>query len=122
MERWTITEASDGRYRLHINHGGKPFWCMFDFTVRPAPGCDGVEFVLASDADPMSAEWFPHLHRGMLCGLDTARVHGRVWAGARVEVRKVHTHPIDTTARGCEFYGFNFVLDVLPCRGVRLSE
>lgn len=122
VERWTITEPSDGRYHLHINHGGTPYWCMFDFAVRPAPGCDGVEFALAADADSVSAEWFPHLRRGMLRGLATAREHGRVWAGARVEVRKVHTHPTDTTAVGCERYGFSFAFDELPHRGVQLPE
>jgi hypothetical protein len=95
---------------------------MFDFAVRPAPECGGVEIGLTADADPVSAEWFPHLRQGMLRGLETAREHGREWAGVRVEVRKVHTHPIDTTTRGCERYGFEFALDELPRRGVQLPE
>ena len=122
MERWTVAELSDGRYRLHINHGGTPFWCMFDFEVQPAPECGGVDVQLAADADSLSAEWFPYLRQGMLRGLEKAREHGREWAGVRVEVRKVHTHPTDTTARGCERYGFSFVLDELPRRGMQLPE
>jgi hypothetical protein len=81
-----------------------------------------VEIGLAGDADAVSAEWFPHLQQGMLRGLEAAREHGREWVGVRVEVRKVHTHPTDTTARGCERYGFEFALDELPRRGVRLPE
>jgi hypothetical protein len=122
VERWTIAEPSDGRYRLHINHGGTPYWCMFDFAILPAPDRVGVEFALAIQADSVSAEWFPHLHRGMLRGLETAREYGREWVGVRIEVRRVHTHPTDTTARGCERYGFSFVLDELWSRGVQLPE
>jgi hypothetical protein len=122
VERWTIAEPSDGRYRLHINHGGRPDWCMFEFAVLPAPASSEVEVGLAADADPASAEWFPHLRRGMLRGLAAAREHGRKWAGARVEVRKVHTHPVDTTAHGCERYAFTFVVEELPARGVRLPD
>jgi hypothetical protein len=58
----------------------------------------------------------------MLRGLEADRELGRVWSGVRVEVRKVYTHPTDTTARGCERYGFSFVLDELPYRGVQLPE
>jgi hypothetical protein len=122
VERWTISEPFEGRYRLHINHGGRPYWCMFDFAVRPVLGCGGVEVGLAADADAASAYWFPYLRQGMQRGLETARKHGREWVGVRVEVRKVHTHPTDTTVRGCERYGFSFVLDELPSRGVQLLE
>jgi len=94
---------------------------MFDFAVLPAPECSAVEVWLAADADPVSAEWFPCLQRGMLRGLATAREHGREWFGVRIEVRKVHTHPTDTTARGCESYGFSFALDELPRRGVPIG-
>jgi hypothetical protein len=95
---------------------------MFDFAVSPAPECSGVEVGLAADADPESVKWFPHLRRGMLRGLETAREHGREWVRVRVEIRKVHTHPIDTTARGCDRYGFGFALDELPHRGVQLLK
>jgi len=122
VERWTVAEPSDGRFRRHINHGGTPYWCMFDFAVLPAPECCGVEVALADDADPVTAEWFPHRRRGILRGLEVAREHSREWAGARVEVRKVHTHATDTTARGCERYGFEFAVDELPRRSVRLPE
>jgi hypothetical protein len=91
---------------------------MFDFSVRHAPECGGVELGLAADADAVSAEWFPHLRQGIVRGLETAREHGREWDGVRVEVRKVHAHPINTTARWCERYGFEFALDELLRRGV----
>lgn len=122
MERWTIAKPSDGRYRRHINHGGAPYWCMFDFAVRPVPDCGGVGVELAADADPVSAKWFAHLRQGILRGLEAARAHGREWAGMRVEVCKVHAHPTDTTPLGCERYGFTFVHDELPHHGVQIAE
>jgi hypothetical protein len=122
VERWTIAEPSHGRNRLHINYGGRPYWCMFDFAVVPAPGTDGVEVGLAADADAASAEWSPHLRRGMLRGLEADREQGREWVAVRVEVRKIHAHPVDTTVRGCERYGFTFILEELPARGVPLPE
>lgn len=122
MEQWTIAEPSDGRYRRHINFGGKPYWCMFDFAVLPAPECCGVEFVLASDPDPVSAEWFPHWKSGMLRGLETAREHGREWTGTRIEIHEVHTHSIDMTVLACERYGFSFVLDELPRGGMQITN
>jgi hypothetical protein len=30
VERWTIPQLIGGRFRLHINFGGRGFWCMFD--------------------------------------------------------------------------------------------
>lgn len=121
MESWTIAEPSEGRFRLHINFGGTPFWCTFDFVLRPAQECDGVEISLAANADPLSLEWFPHLRLGMLRGLEAAHDKGREWVGGKVEITKIHTHPTDTTARGCERYGLEFVLIELPQRGIQVT-
>lgn len=122
MERWTIAEPFDGRYRLHISFGGGGrFWCMFDFAVHPEPGTAGVEVELGAGADAASVEWFPHIRAGMLRGLQSERERGREWVGIRVEVRRVHTHPLDTTSNGCEYYGFHFVYGELPPHGVRLD-
>lgn len=122
MRRWTMTKPTEGQYRLCINHGGKPFWCMFDYAVLLAPECDGVEIGLANDADAISAEWFPHLQRGMLQGLARLHESDDELFGMRVEIRKIYTHLTDTTARGCESYGRSFVWDVLRCGSVQIPE
>jgi len=122
VERWTVTESFAGRHRPHIVHGGKPYWCMFDYAVSPVPECDGVEVCLAAGADEGTAEWFPHIRRGILRGYEAARNHGREPVGIRVEIRKVHTHPIDTTAPGCERYGYSFMVDLVQHRCVKLPE
>lgn len=119
MERYTVTESFEGRYRLHLNQGGAPMWCMFDFAVYPAPPCDGFVIELVSSADPVSSEWFPHLRLGMQRAVEAARARGREWVGVRVEIRKIHAHPVDTTARACERYGTRFV-EGLSDRGVLL--
>jgi hypothetical protein len=121
MERWTIAEPSEGRFRPHINHGGTAFWCMLDFALLIVPESNPIEFALAVDADPISVEWFPHLRRGFLQGMEKDREHGREWIGVRVEVQKIHTHPIDTTEIGCERYGYLFV-SALQHRGTQLQE
>ena len=71
-----------------------------------------MEIALAASADDVSVEWFPHLRRGMLRGAEWDHERGVEWAGVRVEIRKIYTHPIDTTARGCEFHGVSFIGDL----------
>lgn len=122
MERWTIAEPFEGRYRRIINFGGRGYWCMFDFVVRPDVSCDRVEVELADSSDAESVEWFPHLRRGMLRAVDEVLASGRKWVGVRVVVRKVYTHSVDTTAYGCEQYGHAFVYHKLEDRGVRIPE
>jgi hypothetical protein len=122
MERWTITEPFAGKFRRRINFGGRPFWCMFDYSVSPAPEHGGVEITLADESDATSAQWFPWIRQGMVRGLDTARQHGREFVGVCVIVRKVYTHPVDSTERGCESYGFAFVIDELGHRVARVRE
>src|SRR5689334_18483656 len=61
VERWTLKELLTGRYRLHIQFGGRPFWCMFDYAAAPTQGSEAVEIVLADGADLVSAIWFPPL-------------------------------------------------------------
>jgi hypothetical protein len=95
---------------------------MFDYRMRPAPECVGMEIALAVGADAVTAELFPHLSRGMFRGLTSEIEQGRVWTGVRVEVQKIHTHPIDTTAQGCERYGFSFATHELRFRGLLIHE
>ena len=120
--QWSITEPFAGRYRRVINFGGRPYWCMFDYTVTPAPASSPVEVSLAGDADAESREWFPHLYRGIMRGYEAAHERRQQLVGIWIEVRKVYTHPIDTTAPGCEQYGFAFVFDVVCRRSVPIPE
>ena len=106
-EPWTLKELLAGRYRLHIQFGGRPFWCMFDYSAAPT-GSEAVEIVLADGADLVSAAWFPDLKRGMESGLAEAEQRGRRLIAVRVTVQKVHAHDVDTTAFGCERYGWSF--------------
>ena len=120
MERWTIAEPQADRFRLHINFGGRSFWCMFDYAVAPEPGREGIEVVAGADADAETVRWFPDLKRGMETGWLILQEHdGRLLSGVRVEVTKIHTHPVDTTAQGCEWYGRIFIVQLGPDRAVR---
>ena len=118
MESWTVRESHGARYRLMINHGGQSYWCMFDYLVSPTPGNGQTEIELSADADAVSIKWFPHLRNGMLRGLVEERERGRELVGTRIEVQKVYEHSVDTTARGCETYGFNFVIDLMSGKAV----
>jgi hypothetical protein len=120
VERWTIPSPSSGRYRLHVNHGGSGFWCMFDYVLCPGPECAGVEVYLSKGADASSVNWFPHLRKGMFAGIESACDQGIEWVFLRIEVQKIYSHPNDTTVRGCEYYGSSFIGSVLQTRGVRL--
>jgi hypothetical protein len=122
MERWTLTQSFSGRYRLHIQFGGRPFWCMFDYAAAPEPLSEGVEITLADGADRVSADWFPHLKRGMEQGLAEAEQRGRRLVGVRVTVQKIHEHPVDTTAYGCERYGCSFTNALVWHRAVPVAE
>jgi hypothetical protein len=119
--RWTIAERFEGRYRPYISHGGKPFYCAFDYTASPAPEVGGVEVDLAGEADPESAKWFPHLRRGMQQKWWMDCELGRELVGIRVVVRRVSVHPIATTDCACERYG-RFFMDHLSRRAIRLAD
>ena len=122
MERWTIAKLLSGRFRLHIQFGGRPFWCMFDYAVTPVPEVEAVAIVLAAGPDLVSAEWFPHLRRGIVRGLAEAEKRGRRLIGVRVTVRKFYEHPTDTTAYGCERYGRSFAHDLVWHQAVPAAE
>jgi hypothetical protein len=110
VERWKIPDVLAGRYRRHINFGGRGYWCMFDYTARPASGLDTLMVEVAEGADADTARWFPHLKRGMESGWRVLQDHyGRLLVGVRVEVTKVYAHLVDTTPLGCERYGSEFI-------------
>lgn len=121
MERRTIVEPHADRFRMHINFGGRPFWCMFDYAVEPAPGREGMRVVMAAGADQDTVRWFDDLRRGMETGWAELQRDGLLLTGVRVVVTKIHAHPIDTTAAGCERYGRAFVMDLARRRTVRGS-
>ncbi len=95
---------------------------MFDYAVTSVPGRDGIEIVAGADADAETVRWFPDLKRGMEAGwLMLQEHHARVLTGVRIEVTKIHTHPVDTTARGCEVYGSRFIEQLGLDHAVRAS-
>ena len=123
MERWTITERLADRFRLSINFGGRAFWCMFDYIASADPEVDGIEVLTSATVDSDTAEWFPHIKRGMEEGREQLKKHyGRLLTGVRIEVTKIHTHPIDTTVHGCERYGSEFIVQLGRNHAVRLPE
>ncbi len=122
MEHWTIPEPLVGRFRLHIQFGGQPFWCMFDYVLTPAPLNEPVEVTLAEGADFVSQEWFPHIRRGIVRGLAEAEERVRELVGVRVEIQKVYDHLVDTTSQGCELYGQRFADDLVWRRSLPVEE
>src|SRR5262245_8663217 len=90
MERRTLAESFRGTCRRFINHGGKGYWCAFDYTGSPAPECEAVEVRQSAPSDADTAKWFPHIQRGMLRGRETVRERGCDLVGIRVEVHKIH--------------------------------
>ncbi len=113
MERWTIPHPLSGRFRLHINFGGPGFWCMFDHRTTPDQHVDGVEVSVSAAADADTRAWFLHIRRGMETGEQWLQEHhGRLLTGVRVEITKVHTHAVATTAVGCERYGKEFIYEL----------
>jgi hypothetical protein len=113
MKRLTLSKAFAGHYRPIVEHGGRPTWCSFEFAMSPLPECKTIEVSIAADADGKTVEWFPHIQRGMLRECAALRDEGSELSGIRVEIRKIHTHAIDTTAACCERYGRDFVLQLL---------
>ena len=96
---------------------------MFDYVVTPVPAVDGVEIVVGSAADADTAKWFPDLKRGMEAGWVSLQKHdGHILSGVRVEVTKIHAHPMDTTACGCERYGRIFIIELGRHRAIRVMR
>lgn len=122
VERWPLRQALAGCYRLSIQFGGSPFWCMFDYAATLEPGTEAVEIVLNDGADLVAADWFPHLKQGMELGLSEAEERGRRLVGVRVTVQKIHEHPTDTTAYGCARYGWSFSNELVWYRAVPVQE
>jgi hypothetical protein len=95
---------------------------MFDYAIHPSPTQEGIDIILEPAADSGTVNWFPHLRRGMERGwMELQTHHKRFLTGIQVTVEKIHTHPIDTTPAGCEYYGFTFIGDVAEQRAVRCS-
>jgi len=122
MEQWTISEPHTDRFRLSIDFGGRPYWCMFDYIVAPVPACEGIEIVIRADPNADTEQWFPDLKRGMEMGWASLREEsGQLLTGVRITVTKIHTHPVDTTARGCERYGWAFIVELVRSRAVQVT-
>ena len=122
MERWTVAEPFSGQTRYHINTSGQPKWCQFAYAVSPLVNTHDVVIKLAAGADSASVEWFPYIRGGMLRGLEWYREHGKEIVGLHIEIQKVDTHPVATTVKACETWGFMFIGSELVSRTIQLQD
>ena len=120
MEIWTIPEGLTGKYRPHINFGDRGFWCEFDYAVAHVSHLEGIEVVHTKTDDEETREWFPSIKRGVERAFQSLLEQGRMITAVRVEISKVYTHPVDTTASGCESYGFRFLHDIVQFHGKKV--
>jgi hypothetical protein len=107
--QWTILKPFELTFKFIVDTGGINPFCMFDIAVSYAPEYKGIVVELAVEADAESVEWFPHVHRGMLRGLETAQEDGRELVGIHIVVTKIYTHEIATTECACERNGNMFI-------------
>jgi hypothetical protein len=115
---WTIIKPFEMHVRYIFDNGGITPFCRFDVEVSLLPHYERVEIVLSPEADTESIEWFPHLHHGILCGLDQAREQGRELVSIHILVKNIDTHPMATTVEVCEAYGSLFVYHELVEKAV----
>jgi hypothetical protein len=95
---------------------------MSDDAAAPAPGVDGIDTTVVEAADAATAAWFPHIRRGAEDGQRSLLEHyGRRLVGVRIEVTRVHAHPVATTASACRRYGREFILSLGRHRSVPIS-
>jgi hypothetical protein len=100
-----------GRCRIHINNGGVGPWCSFDFIVNRQLNLTGVEVSTPNDTDEETQTWFPHVKRGILYGIEDLNAHyERRLVQSDIQITHVYSHPVDTTAEGCERYGRLWVI------------
>lgn len=86
---------------------------MFDYVVTPDPGVEEMTVAIVVNADAETVIWFPHIERGMQDGCKVLLdQYGRSLSGVRIEVKKVHSHPVDTNAEVCKRYGSQFVVNL----------
>lgn len=120
--RWTLPKPFERQVRWHINTStGISPYCRFDVVVSLDPEIEGMDIELAPDADDDTVKWFPHLHKGMLRGLENGREEGRTLVGIRVVIKQIDTHPVGTTEHACELNGCLFAYADLVSKAVRLS-
>ena len=103
-----------GKYKLHINSGGsEKFWCAFDYTVRRLDGEGDFIVEIGADPDDSTVRWFPSLRKGMETTFVELIPSKGFDVGFCVTIGKIYSHPVDTTEKGCEYYGASFVRSFL---------
>jgi hypothetical protein len=107
--QWTISKPFEVTFKFIVDGGGITTYCAFDVAVSLAPEYHGGIIELAVEADAESVEWFPHVYRGMLRGLEIAQEDGYELVGIRIVITKIHTHDIATTECACERNGSMFI-------------
>ena len=120
MEYWTLGEPQEGEFRMRINHGGRPFWCAFDYLALHAEVVEGVEVIQRAAPDRELQTWFPSIRRGIERAVQALRAEGRLIVMVHVEITKIYTHDLYTTERGCEYYGDAFFYSLVERQGRRI--
>ncbi|KPL91634.1 hypothetical protein [Herpetosiphon geysericola] len=109
MQHWRITTPLSGRFAPRINHAGRPFWCAFDYHVVDDPTSDRLMVVASQAAVAPTLTWFPQLRAGMQACWQQLADDGVLLVGVWITIEQIATHPIDTTAQGCHYYGSAFL-------------
>jgi hypothetical protein len=115
MDRFTVLKIESGGYRVKKNAAPESKWFVwFDYVIDPDEHVSGVAVQIGPDPDDSTKRWFEDIARGIQ--LETARIaelKQRELFGIRITIRKVISHDIDTSPRGCESAGRQLVYDFL---------
>ncbi|WP_110515413.1 hypothetical protein [Herpetosiphon llansteffanensis] len=109
MQRWQIATPLSGCFSPRINYAGRPFWCAFDYHVVNEPTLDRLMVVASQAATEPTLIWFPQLRAGMEACWQQLANDGVLFVGVCITIEHIATHPIDTTAQGCQYYGSAFL-------------
>lgn len=110
MGKLTISEPQSGRCKVHINHGGEPSWCSFDYLMTPDAALSELIVDIGLDSDPETQRWFESVKRGIDNGVRNLReYYDHELTGIRLIIPKIYSHPIATSDAACERYAASFI-------------
>ena len=88
---------------------------------RPDLSC--VSVAIGQEADSETKKWFPHVERGIVSGIAVLHEHyERLLVQSLIEIPHIYSHPIDTTAAGCERFGRSWAVEFGRSDSVRPLE
>lgn len=118
MERWTVREASSGRYDVHINSGGPDpgGWGRFDYRHWFDIAVETVRVVHPDDIDGRTRERIECLTRGVYRGVALMRKHGERITSLVIEIPRIVLLAPDYAQRGST-HGASLVARLMDERG-----